>query len=204
MIPARDLCASAAVNVRHGINRDRRFPLNVFVGDWEEFLFFDSDWMFAAEFVQYIKTLLDLENGACACLLNLDSATAGEKAERLFFIDRQTTPGTYQSLLSGDGPASGWAYDVDRYGCSSDTGAWCMYCERANEIAVIALRSSSSLERYRSGITQFHAVRFREAVEEPLSYGFSALPMPWRAEALRQYAARPLAADASGKRETES
>ena len=189
-----DACTVAVANVRHGINADRRFPKNVFAGDWNDFLFFDSDWMFDVEFVEHVKAFLNAEDGTCACLKNLDSAATGEGAEDSFLVDRQTTRGDYQSLLSGESPGTGWVFDFGRFGCASDKGLWCMYCERANEIAVIAFRHSSVVERYALPTAQFRAVRLTEAVAEPLSYGFSerALSVAWRNELLREYASGPL------------
>jgi hypothetical protein len=190
----QDACTTAIANARALIAADRRFPRNVFVGDWADFFFFDSDWVFDVQFVQRVKDLLDAEEGTCACLLSLDSAAGGTGRERLFLIDQQTMPNAYQSLLSGDGPESGWVYDVARYGCTSDKGVWCIYCEQASEIGVVGFRRSSVLARYLPSIAEFHAARLDEAIKEPLSYGFSerALSVPWRRELLHEYAPRSL------------
>jgi len=190
----QDARIAALAGVRNLIAVDRWFPRNVFVGDWADFFFFDSDWMFDAQFVQPVKDLLDAEEGRCACLLNLDSAAVGTEQNGAFFIDQQTTPDVYQSLLKGEGPASGWVYDVARYGCASDKRMWCMYCEQASEIAVIAFRRPGASARYVSPIAQFHAARLDEAIKGSLSYGFSehALSVQWRDELLREYPTRPL------------
>jgi len=84
---------------------------------------------------------------------------------------------------------------MERLGCASDVGEWCMYCEPNNEIAVIAFRQTEAAARYASAMARVHATRFEEAIREPpLSYGFSerALSREWRDEFLREYAARAL------------
>jgi hypothetical protein len=59
------------------------------------------------------------------------------------FLDAITTNRSYEAALEGDGPANGWIYQMDNYGCMSDIGEWCIYCEKANDIALIALRETT-------------------------------------------------------------
>ena len=188
----RDRCEIARANVRAGINPDRRFPRNIFVGDWSDFFFFDSDWMRESDFVEHVKAFLDIEGGQCACLWKLDSEDANEP--RFFFVRGQTTSEEYRARLAGTTPGYGWLDAMERLACASDMGEWCMYCEPNNEIAVVGFRRVDAASRYSSAMARFHAARFETAIQEPLSYGFSerALTDEWRENFLREYAARPL------------
>lgn len=186
-------CAKAADNLTSNLYLDRRFPRNVFGPAWCEFFFFDSDWMFDPAFVGYVKALLEVEGASCACMTNIDAAGGNERRDSRFIIDRTTTPEAYRSLLAGKGPTVGWINDIERFGCTSEVSEWCMYCERASEIAVIAVRRGVSPERYLPVLAPFKAARLADAVKQPLAYGFSsqALSEAWRSELLIEYASRP-------------
>lgn len=177
----------AVSSIKLSLDLTRRFPRNVFCGEWSTF-FFDSDWILDAAFVETVKALLLVEGSACACLMNVDRPTSSER-DRLFFIEADTTPDSYQALL-GREPPDGWVYDFGRFGCSSNLGQWVMYCEHTNEIAVIGLRSGVRVEPYAPILARFGAARIGEAIRLPLSYGFSpdALTPQWRNELLREYA----------------
>jgi hypothetical protein len=186
-------CQIARENVHAAVNRERRFPRNVFGSDWSEFFFFDSDWMTDPDFVELVKTFLKIERADCVCLWKLDAEDAN--APEFFLVQAQTIPDEYRVLLAGATPGYGWVSAMERLGCASDVGEWCMYCEPNNEIAVIAFRQTEAAARYASAMARVHATRFEEAIREPpLSYGFSerALSREWRDEFLREYAARAL------------
>ena len=133
----------ALSNVRRSIHSERRFPQNVFTGAWNEFLFFDSDWMRAADFVEHLKELLSAENGRCAAVVNLDR-TSDDRERSPLFVHMDTTPNEYQILLGNPGVGTGWLVDLDRLACASNTGEWSMYCEPATEIAVVGFRQTLS------------------------------------------------------------
>lgn len=184
-----DPCASALENLNDAIDATRRFPTNVFVGDWTSYFFFDSDLMFDAEFVKIVKQLFEVEAAACVCLSNLDVKSDAGQAEFLY-LDLQLTPDAYRSMLSGPGPEKGWIYGMDRFACVSEIAEWCIYCEKGNEIAVIAVRKDVPVERYLSVIVQLKAMQIEKALALPLSFGFSGLSAQWRGELLREYATR--------------
>jgi hypothetical protein len=75
--------------------------------------------MFDSEFVAHVKALLEIEGGACACLLNLDRAVEGGGSDRSFFIDRDTAADAYGTLLRGAHPGDGWVHDIERFSGSS-------------------------------------------------------------------------------------
>lgn len=164
----------------------RRFPQKIFLGTWKSYSFFDSDWIFSPEFVPWVKSLLQAEGGTRACIYDLDAMAMGHSPQPLsFVIDKETCGGDYQLFLGGSSTDTGWLYTVDRFACTSDKGDWCIYCERRNEIAVIALRS----DRIRRLLPEVKAMPIEQALALPLSYGFSAraLSPAWRKELLKEY-----------------
>jgi len=178
-------CAQALANIRHLLDESRWFPEYVFRGQWSRFFFFDSDWMFDPAFVERVQTLLKIDGGKCVCIANFDRTV--RRDDRLFFIDRHTPPVAYRELLCGAPPSEGWFTDIGRFGCCSDADDWCMYSERASEIAVIGIRSAARVEQIRPVLTQFHAAPLAEAIADPPSYGFEVLSPQWRTELLKQY-----------------
>ena len=186
-----DKCEIARGHVRTAINSAWRFPRNIFVGDWWEFFFFDSDWMREPGFVEHLHGLLDLDGSQCACLWKLDSDGPNEPC--FFFVRDQTTTEDYRVILAGTTPGYDWLDAMERVACASDSGAWCMHCEPNNEIAVIGFRHIDGFRLYSSVMAHIHATRFEEAIRDPpLSYWFSerALSPEWRDEFLREYAKR--------------
>lgn len=123
------------------IDFEKKFPENVFRGKWGEFLFFESDAMFSIEFTEVVSGLLRCEEAKAASLINIDEAKSlGFENVSALFFDDEVTGDLYQLSLIGAGPAKGWLYNVDSYACASDVGGWCIYCERSNDIGVIASR----------------------------------------------------------------
>jgi hypothetical protein len=188
MNETRSECAKALSNIGHSLDEARRFPRNVFRGQWSTY-FFDSDRIFDGGFVEQVKGLLDIEGGVCACLINLDCTAEADRDDHVLFIERSTAPDIYRGLLRGAHPGRGWIHDMGRFACSSDLCQWLIYCERASEIAVIGIRSGASVERYAPLLSQLNAAQIAEAIGKPLSYGFSseALSSQWRSELLKDY-----------------
>lgn len=183
-----DRCGIAHQNVHRAVHPERRFPRNIFQNDWVEFFFFDSDWMTDPDFVGHVQAFLDIEEAECACLWRLDSEDVNEP--EFFFVQAQTIPDDYRTLLAGATPGYGWVSAMERVACASDVGEWCMYCEPNNEIAVIGFRPGVDTHRYSSAMERVRAIRFDAAIREPFhSHGFSprALSPEWRDEFLRHY-----------------
>lgn len=178
----------ALLNIDRSLDRTCRFPRNVFRGSWSCF-FFDSDRMFVGEFVRIVQGQLTNESGECACLIKLDHHHQSTGSDHSIFIDHSTTPENYQELLKGAEPGHGWIDDMDRFGCSSDIGDWSVYCERMNEIAVVGLRPGTGGRQFHRLLSQLCAARISDAIQQPLSYGFSseALSPQWRDELLKEY-----------------
>jgi hypothetical protein len=147
--------------------------------------------MRVADAVEYVKTLLDVEGGRCACLWKLDSEDPNEP--RFFYVRGETNANEYGALLAGKTQGYGWLDAMERLACASDAGHWCIYCEPNNEIAVIGFRQVDAAHRYSSALARVRAMRFEDAIREPpLSYGFSerVLSREWREAFLREYAVR--------------
>jgi hypothetical protein len=141
--------------------------------------------MFDEGFVGLVKTLLALEGAACACLLNLDS----QSSDDALYIDAGTQPSAYTSKLQGTGPESGWLYDIGRFACTSNDSNWFIYCERAGEIGVIAIRDRVSPETCASILSEIRSVDIETAILKRTSFGFSsaALSKEWAAQLMREY-----------------
>jgi hypothetical protein len=185
-----DAAKQAVANLDAALVTRKQFPENIFLGKWDSFFFFDPDYIFEAPFVEVVKTLMESENGRCACLRNLDIMGSDGSLERsLLFLDRETTGEAYQAFLAGPAPGMGWLHMMFRYACASDAGSWCIYCERNNEIAVIAVRRMGNLSLFNSAISSLHALPIEQAIEKPPSYGLSSrsLSVEWRNRLLEEY-----------------
>ncbi|MEI2422686.1 hypothetical protein V6O07_20580, partial [Arthrospira platensis SPKY2] len=77
-------------------------------------------------------------------------------------------------MLKGDDVDTGWIHQFDRFGCASDSGRWCIYCERSNEIAVFAVRAATDWTLYKEVMRQLRAEPIEAALQEPLAYGFAS------------------------------
>jgi hypothetical protein len=183
------LNSNAFQNVSLAIDRNRRFPENVFLAGWTDFAFFDSDLLFDSLFVEKLRKLFEAEGGTCVCMLNLDEVANGKAEQAALFIDREMTGGAYQARLGGENIGEGWLYNMDRFGFASDLGQWCIYCEKGNEMAVIAIQEKVPNDRFSSTIKEFNAVPIKQAIEKPIGYGFSprALSPEWRDGLLKAY-----------------
>lgn len=123
MNTVRDHCERARESARAGIDPNRRFPRNVFVGDWADVLFFDSDWMRESDFVDHVKAFLDVDGAQCACLWKLDSEDPNEP--RFVFVRQQTTSEEYRALLTEQplGMAGSMRWSVSRARPTAARGA---------------------------------------------------------------------------------
>jgi hypothetical protein len=185
----------AAKNLDATIAIDRRLPDNVFLGEWSSYLFFDPDLIFDRVFVEITKAIMLCEHGTCICLKNLEVALTGNSEQAFFFIDSQTSGKAYMGRLSAPIDGSnlvGWVHLMDHYGCASDIGSWCIYCERSNEIAVIAIRNEDGLVQFRPALELLQALPIRQAIERPSSYGLSVRGMSenTRAKLIQEYGLR--------------
>jgi hypothetical protein len=127
------------------IRSERRFPYQVFVGDWTDYLFFYPEVLFEARFIEVKNLLLKEENASVIAVVNLGNANnKTEEERRAIFLDRDTSPKDYIAGLMGDGSPTSWMFLMDRYVCASDKGHWSIYCEKENDVAVMAVGEAVS------------------------------------------------------------
>ncbi|MFM0736922.1 hypothetical protein PQQ51_06720 [Paraburkholderia xenovorans] len=185
---------AAFENVKRSVNVDTLLPSLVFAGTWAKFFFCESDRIFGAHFVGAVTELMRLEGGTVACLANLDLTPVSELAGfAAIYVDRATTTEQYRDALQAGGPQSGWLYRMDRYACASDAGSWCIYCEKSNDVAVIALRDNSDADWSRGPLTQLWAKPIEELVDggsSPL-FPFDMLVPDWRKGLIDTYGNGP-------------
>lgn len=177
-------------NVIGSINNSTCLPEQVFQGNWNAFLFFESDRLFASNFTLVAKGLLNEERADVCCLLNFnetDVLTYGSAAT--LFIDAQTSPQAYDAMLRQGGPAKGWMFGMDRYGIASDRGGWSIYCEKENDVAIIALSYPSDKEKYSKYLKQLHAEPIMTLLNasSSASVPFGQLVEPWRHSLVKHF-----------------
>ncbi|MGB8366287.1 MAG: hypothetical protein WCE20_17460 [Rhizomicrobium sp.] len=167
-------------NAVNSVHTDITLPLNVFVGAWAEFLFFESDAIFKPEFVAAMHDLLDAEMSHVCCLINLGATKNVSSEPPAMFLGRSIDPAYYMRLLRGNGAPDSWLYLVDRYICASDVGDWCIYCEKENDVAIIALRTTDSLNRFQSALDRLHAEGLEKICGAEGVFPFTKLTAEWR------------------------
>jgi len=158
-------------------------PGQVFVGDWGAFMFFESDRLFSPSFAVVASDLLRAERTDVFCLLNFDEMSKVEdELAAAVFIDAETEPHAYDAMLREGGAAEGWLFGMDRYGGASSQGGWCIYCEKGNDIAVIAMRQPGDVKKYAECLRHLHAERITTLLNagEAASFPFNQLVEPWR------------------------
>jgi hypothetical protein len=174
----------ARENVGKAIDAARRFPQYVFRGNWERCLFFDSGWMFGKTFVEIGKTILQSEGSSPVCLTDFDTEVPDVSS---LWIQRETTSDGFLAEFAKLPLAGGHWYTLSRYGCTSDVGEWCLYFDHQAEIAVMALRKASFVEKYTSVIKQLGAAPIDLALESPPSWIFAHLLPEWREGLVKHY-----------------
>lgn len=131
---------TAVQNALSCIRSERRFPAQVFCRDWADYLFFDPSILFEAGFIQVKSLLLRQEDSYVIAMINLGNGSAEIQAEvRAVYLERNTTPKDYISELMGDGSPMNWLFLMDRYVLASEKGHWSIYCEKENDVAVLAV-----------------------------------------------------------------
>jgi hypothetical protein len=160
----------AMERLQWSIDFSRQFPENVFRGQWIEMLFFDCDRIFHREFANLARELLLAEGASSICMCgHHQSAADSPETQSFFFLDEGETPELYISFLARE-----WIVLMGRFGLISNVGRWCIYTERAQEFAVIAIRDSAIRESARPIIDKLGALRIESALENPPSFGLTS------------------------------
>lgn len=169
---------------------DRTFPLRIFRESWTAFFFLESDMIFVPAFIGVVRGLMGTENSQICCLINLGATVQKDYGDPpAIYLDKSIEPSQYTSLLLGDGSWTAWLYLVDRYVCASDVGEWCIYCEKENDVAVIAFRSESGPNKFAAALQALQATSIRFASQTPRegAFRFDKLTPAWRSSLVAQY-----------------
>ena len=193
MIPNEDnfsVRERAFLNVLDGLAIDRRFPEMVFLGIWSSFLFFGSDRVFASSFADVMADFLRADNSCLGCLLNITETYSSElNRESAIYMDPILTGSEYQAFLRGNGPATGWLYSMDRFGCASDRGEWEIYCEKDSDIAVVGFRHVNGTQRFSEATRKLRAAPIESLRGGELAelFPFSHLSPEWQRQLFLNY-----------------
>jgi hypothetical protein len=145
-------------NVAKTINISATLPNQVFFGRFAKFFFFESDRLFSSSFVAIVSSILNIEGSTSCCLVNFSRTQVLEyQVAEALFLERRTSEAEYDFWLRRGGPAEAWLFSMDRYGCASDKGEWCIYCEKENDIAVLGLLNNDDDRIFASQLNELHA-----------------------------------------------
>lgn len=162
-------------NVAEFLDHKKRLPEQMFVGQWAKFFFFASDHIFTGAFAEAVCEILCSESSQSCCMMNLTETKIMEfQTAATFFFKRETTSDEYYSWIRRTKPELGWLYTRGRHVCATEIGAWCMYCESNNEIAVVALRNQLDGQKFRKFIDILKA----KPIDDILKLGRNA-PFPF-------------------------
>ena len=181
-------CLDAQANLTRSIDVARRFPLNVFIGAWSSYHFFDPDWIFEANFMTKAAEFLRVEGSECGCLWDLDNVGNGLVPAR-FCFGRETLPKDFRAVLHGRDVSQGWISQFSRFGCGSNLGQWAIYCERSTELAVIAFGADVDVRPFLGPLDSVRARPADVAIEQGAVYGLrgALLSEPARSTLRREY-----------------
>jgi hypothetical protein len=178
-------CHRAFSNAIDALRQEARFPDNVFVGSWSNYLFLESDALFVGHFIWAVKEFLRTERAASACLVNLGRKRLDVSIERCAIcLSPETTNDEYQERLRVGG-SDAWLYDMEDYVCASDIGSWCVYAEKKNDAAVIALRNVAASNQFHHALGYLGADSLTYLLRS--QFPFTEMVADWRSNLIRNY-----------------
>jgi hypothetical protein len=185
-----DLKKAAVRNATSSIGRERRFPHQIFVGEWSDYLFFYPEALFEARFIDVKDLLLKEERSSIIAVVNLGNVNSETASEpRAIFLDRDTTPKHYIAQLMGDRTATSWMFLMDRYVCASEKGNWSIYCEKENDVAVLAV--DEGISRFTGAqlakLLNAKSMRFGPVTGHSQSFDFQKLVPEWKSALAAEY-----------------
>jgi hypothetical protein len=189
-IPRGGAKASAVSNAILSIHKDKRFPHKVLAGTWNDYLFFEPFIMFAPCFIDVTYLLLSGEDASIIALINLGSTIQIEHdTPPSIFIDQNTEAKEYVSELESTGKPVGWRYLMDRYTCASDKGAWSIYCEKENDVAVFAFRNGfpQSIVLQVGKLLKATPIRNSSSAGDTTRFDFGKLLPEWRSTLVAEH-----------------
>jgi hypothetical protein len=166
------------------------FPQNVFRESWAAFFFLESYMVFYSGFIAALYSLMDAEGSQSCCLINLGGGGTQQCYDNppAIYLCKSIEPSQYMSLLRRGG-ANSWSVLMDRYVCASDVGEWCIYCEKQNDVAVIAFRSEIGANKFAVPLEGLQATSIQFASQTPRegAFRFDKLTPAWRSSLVAQY-----------------
>lgn len=172
------------------VDLDRALPERVFSSEVSNFSFFESDFIFAPDFVELVSGLLRIEGARSCCLLNVArSKSIDYEHAEMIFIDSDMDANRFFERLKEGGASNGWLYDIGRFCCSSDVGEWAIYCERAEDLAVFAVRDGEESAAYDSVLEKVHAQKVGGTGDARwrVEHLFSRILPEWQDKLLENY-----------------
>lgn len=179
-------------NALESIQLGISLPFNVFREVWKQFLFFDSDRVFDRTFVGVLGKLMEAEDSEVCCLINCGGGgTPVDLASPpAIHLKRSISPLEYLERLVGDrSPASWWCL-VDRYVCATNVGDWCSYCEKQEEVAIIAFRETGIPDKFAAVVGALDALPISNLATQPSqgrAFKFDKVTPLWRDCLLEHY-----------------
>jgi len=152
-------------------------------------MFFQPQWLFDAPGIEATKILMSAENASACCILNLStSSPITFEAADSFFIEANTEAAEYTSRVFASG-ADAWIVNAGRFVCSSDLGNWVIYCEKAEDVALIAIRDKRLLPIFEPALEELRAASLDDYINRPDNGPFPAIPLveAWKTEILKNY-----------------
>jgi hypothetical protein len=186
---------TAFENVSRFIKSETVLPGRVLGQEWLITRFFEADTVVSKIFISAVHKLMEIERSTSCCLLNITKSPVIEYHNASFlFLETRTTDEEYIAKLREGGPALGWIFWMDRYGCASDKGEWCVYCERNNDVAFISFRDADVAKRYHRPIEVLRAEPIEALIKTPALQvvPFNHLTTEWKNGLTQNYGSFPI------------
>lgn len=144
----------AVTNALRSINQSIRLPENIFSGSWSVYRFFESDNMFHDDYVRAARRMLEDEGASTICIVNLDNPAANAEDGAVCFLDTRSSEAEYRKRMR----AINVGYiERERFASASNVGSWCIYCENANDVGVVAIREARLASKLDPSLKLFRA-----------------------------------------------
>jgi hypothetical protein len=132
----------ATDNALSMIKEGSSLPDDVFETRWNHYLFFDSSYLFGANFITFKDLVLREEGATELALVNLNATRDGiHIAPQAIVLSPNTTFADYRSLLTQpQAEWDPWMVSLERYVSASEKPNWCIYSETHEDIAILALQ----------------------------------------------------------------
>ena len=192
---AEPLYEKAFSNVVLALELAKTLPDQVFDGIFSDFFFLDIDFIFSPKFPVVISRLLKIDSATACCLLNITkTAHFHWRHAATVYLNASTTGEQYYEQIAGNSNTVGWILDVGRYGCTSDKGEWVIYCERPNDVAVIAFRNKSFLQKVFDSVPELELYRVGSLLDDKVGafFPYSHLTRNWETDLRANYEQKQL------------